>query len=116
MSTPHSIVTIVNTGCNPKVQYLSPWGNMWEVKPVSETENCQSQGLSVVLAVRGGLGTRPGGCSRTPVHLTWLGASGGMGDGDLDWKASWDMNPESWEDTLDSRTGACWARLELRQR
>ena len=35
-----------------------------------------------------------------------------MGDGDLDWKASWEMNPESWEDTLDSRTGACWARLE----
>lgn len=46
--------------------------------------------------------------------LTWLGASGGMGDGDLDWKASWEMNPESWEDTLDSRTGACWARLEPR--
>lgn len=46
--------------------------------------------------------------------LTWLGASGGMGDGDLDWKASWEMNPESWEDTLDRRTGACWARLELR--
>lgn len=48
--------------------------------------------------------------------LTWVGASGGMGDGDLDWKASWDMKPESCEDTLDSRTGACWARLELRQR
>jgi hypothetical protein len=46
--------------------------------------------------------------------LTWLAVSGGMGEGDLDWKASWDMNPESWEDTLDSRTGACWARLELR--
>ena len=46
--------------------------------------------------------------------LTWLGASGGIGDGDLDWKASWDMNPESWEDTLDSLTGACWVRLELR--
>lgn len=45
---------------------------------------------------------------------TWLGASGGMGDGDLDWKASWDMNPESWEDTLDSLMGACWGRLELR--
>ena len=26
---------------------------------------------------------------------------------DLDWKASWDMNPESWEDTLDSLMGAC---------
>lgn len=48
--------------------------------------------------------------------LTWLAASGGMGEGDLDWKASWDMNPESWEDTLDSLTGACWARLELRYR
>lgn len=48
--------------------------------------------------------------------LTWLAASGGMGEGDLDWKASWDMKPESWEETLDSLTGACWARLELRYR
>lgn len=43
-----------------------------------------------------------------------MGVSGGMGDGDLDWKASWDINPESWEDTLDSLTGACCVRLELR--
>lgn len=44
----------------------------------------------------------------------WLGVFGGIGDGDLDWKAFWDMNFELWEDTLDSRTGVCWVRLELR--
>lgn len=44
----------------------------------------------------------------------WLTASGGIGDGDFDWKASWDMKPESCEETLDSLIGACWGRLELR--
>lgn len=38
--------------------------------------------------------------------------SGGMGEGDLDWKASWEMKPESWEETEDRRGGVCWGSTE----
>lgn len=44
----------------------------------------------------------------------WVVPSGGIGEGDLDWNASWDMKPESWDDTLDSLIGTCWGWLELR--
>lgn len=38
--------------------------------------------------------------------------SGGIGDGDLDWKASWEMKPESWEETEERRAGVCWGSTE----
>lgn len=38
--------------------------------------------------------------------------SEGIGDGDLDWKASWEMKPESWEETEERRAGVCWGSTE----
>lgn len=38
--------------------------------------------------------------------------SGGMGEGDLDWKASWEMKPESWDETEERRAGVCWGSTE----
>ncbi len=38
--------------------------------------------------------------------------SGGIGEGDLDWKASWEMKPESWEETEERRAGVCWGSTE----
>lgn len=35
-----------------------------------------------------------------------------MGDGDLDWKASWEMKPESWDETEERRAGVCWGSTE----
>lgn len=36
----------------------------------------------------------------------------GIGDGDLDWKASWEMKPESWDETEERRAGVCWGSTE----
>lgn len=30
----------------------------------------------------------------------------------MDWKASWDMKPESWDDTEERRAGVCWGSTE----
>lgn len=46
--------------------------------------------------------------------LTWGADSEGIGEGDLDWKASCEMKPESWEEMLERRAGACWGSVELR--
>lgn len=35
-----------------------------------------------------------------------------MGEGDLDWKASCEMKPESWEETEERRAGVCWGSTE----
>lgn len=88
----------VEMGFQPNLDTLSLWGSILDDPSAVVRVPC----VPAALWVKG--------------VLTWLAASGGMGEGDLDWKASWDMNPESWEDTLDSLTGACWARLELRYR
>lgn len=45
--------------------------------------------------------------------------STGMGEDDLDdayWSCEEDMKPESWEEMLESRAGACWGSVELRYR
>lgn len=43
------------------------------------------------------------------ITTTWLATSDGMGEGGLEWVlASWETNPESWEETLLSR----WAPAE----
>lgn len=42
-----------------------------------------------------------------------------MGEEDLDdvnWSCDEDMKPESWEEMLESRAGACWGSVELRYR
>jgi len=42
-----------------------------------------------------------------------------MGEDDLDnvyWSCDEEMKPESWEEMLESRTGACWGSVELRYR
>lgn len=39
-----------------------------------------------------------------------------MGEDDLDeahWSCDEDMKPESWEEMLESRIGACWGSAEL---
>lgn len=49
--------------------------------------------------------------------LTFVSA--GMGDDDLDdvyWSCEEDMKPESWEEMLERRAGACWGSVELRYR
>lgn len=50
--------------------------------------------------------TTSGAFMRSGVKLTWQ-VSRGIGDGDLEWKASWEMKPESWEEMEESRAGVC---------
>lgn len=112
----------METGFNPNLRVLALWGNNSSKGDSLDQRSLVGRGQGSVRAdVLPWLQPRAGAraldataASGARGPLTWLGASGGMGDGDLDWKASWEMNPESWEDTLDRRTGACWARLELR--
>lgn len=49
--------------------------------------------------------------------LTFVSA--GIGEDDLDdmfWSCDEEMKPESWEEMLESRAGACWGNVELRYR
>lgn len=49
--------------------------------------------------------------------LTFVSA--GIGDDDLDdvyWSCDEEMKPESWEEMLESRAGACCGSVELRYR
>lgn len=40
--------------------------------------------------------------------------SAGMGEGDLDWPASCEMKPESWEEMDARRLEECGGRVQLR--
>lgn len=46
------------------------------------------------------------GRSRNSTTTTTCGPSGGIGEGDLEVQASWEMKPESWEETEERRAEA----------
>lgn len=48
------------------------------------------------------------------LFLTFVSAC--IGEDDLDWSCDEDTKPESWEEMLESRGGACWGSVELRYR
>lgn len=56
-------------------------------------------------------------CGQLRVFLTFVSA--GIGEDDLDdvyWSCDEEMKPESWEEMLERRAGACWGSVELRYR
>lgn len=90
--------------------FLLDYNNLWIIERMWFSQTCLKHAYIC--------GTRSVvNCGWLRVPLTFVSA--GMGEDDLDvmyWSCDEEMNPESWEDMLESRAGVCCGSVELRYR